>query len=124
LGIRQKNEHVKFVVQQLKDSLFHVPLKNWNQIAIAYEPIWAIGTGLTASCEQAEDMHARIRLSVKEEIGDEVSELLSILYGGSCNEKNAIELFSCENVDGGLIGGASLKNDSFKEIFRALYDLH
>lgn len=124
LGIRQKNEHVKFVVKQLKDSLFHVPSKNWNQIAIAYEPIWAIGTGLTASCEQAEDMHASIRLGVKEEIGDEVSELLSILYGGSCNEKNAKELFSCENVDGGLIGGASLKNDSFKEIFRALYDLH
>ena len=124
IEIREQNEHVQFVVNQLKNSLFHIPTSQWNQIAIAYEPIWAIGTGLTATSEQAEDMHASIRQSVKVEIGEEVAETISILYGGSCNEKNAKELFSCKNVDGGLIGGASLKNESFKVIFQALYDLH
>ncbi len=124
LEIRERNEHLQFVVRQLKNSLFHIPSNNWNQIAIAYEPIWAIGTGLTATTQQAEDMHKFIRHSVEEELGKEVSDSLSILYGGSCNENNAKELFSCENVDGGLIGGASLKNESFKQIFQALYELH
>ena len=122
--IREQNQHVQFVVNQLQNSLFHVHASQWKQIAIAYEPIWAIGTGLTATSEQAEDMHASIRQSIKVEIGKEVAESISILYGGSCNEKNAKELFSCKNVDGGLIGGASLKNESFKVIFQALYDLH
>ena len=79
---------------------------------------------MTASSEEADAMHKRIRQSVKAELGDSISESLSILYGGSCNEKNAKELFACENVDGGLIGGASLKSDTFKEIFQALYGLH
>lgn len=124
LEIRENNEHMQYVVNQLKNSLFHIPSIKWNQITIAYEPIWAIGTGLTASSEQAEAMHASIRQSVKKEIGEKVAENLSILYGGSCNEKNAKEIFSCENVDGGLIGGASLKSESFKEIFQALYELY
>jgi len=124
LEVREQNNHMGFVVNQLKASLFQIPSKNWNKIAIAYEPIWAIGTGLTATSEQAEEMHANIRKSVAEAISDDVATALPILYGGSCNEKNASELFACENVDGGLIGGASLKNDSFKEIFKALYELH
>lgn len=124
LHVREKNEHVQYVVNQLKASLFHISAADWKKIAIAYEPIWAIGTGLTASTEQAEQMHAFIRQSVSEEIGEEVAESLSILYGGSCNENNANELFACENVDGGLIGGASLKSESFLEIFKALYELH
>jgi len=124
LSVREKRTHIEFVINQLKVSLFQIPTSNWSQITIAYEPIWAIGTGLTASSEQAEEMHARIRQSIKEEIGEQVSNSIPILYGGSCNEKNADELFACENVDGGLIGGASLKSESFKEIFNALYDLH
>jgi triosephosphate isomerase len=124
LEVREKNKHVEFVVNQLKASLFHVPITKWSLIAIAYEPIWAIGTGLTANTEQAEEMHACIRQRVKEELGEEVSESIPILYGGSCNEQNAKELFACQNVDGGLIGGASLKNESFREIYRALYELH
>lgn len=124
LEVREKNKHIEFVINQLKESLFHISPTKWNQIAIAYEPIWAIGTGLTASSIQAEEMHAQIRRSVEKEIGKEVAHSLPILYGGSCNEKNANELFACENVDGGLIGGASLKSESFKEIFKALYELH
>jgi triosephosphate isomerase len=124
LEVREQNNHMGFVVNQLKASLFQIPSKNWHKIAVAYEPIWAIGTGLTATSEQAEEMHANIRKSVAEAISDDVATALPILYGGSCNEKNASELFACENVDGGLIGGASLKNDSFKEIFKALYELH
>ena len=123
LEIREKNNHVEFVVNQLKASLFHVSPNAWNQIAIAYEPVWAIGTGLTASTLQAEEMHACIRESVREAFGEEISRSVPILYGGSCNERNAHELFSCENVDGGLIGGASLKSESFKEIVKALYEL-
>lgn len=124
LSVREKHTHIEFVINQLKVSLFQIPTSNWSQIAIAYEPIWAIGTGLTASSEQAEEMHSCIRQSIKEEIGESVSNSIPILYGGSCNEKNADELFACENVDGGLIGGASLKSESFKEIFNALYGLH
>jgi triosephosphate isomerase len=124
LEVRNNKEHMQYVFKQLKSSLLHIPEANWYQIVIAYEPIWAIGTGLTASSEQAEEMHAFIRQCVKKEIGEQVSQLLPILYGGSCNEKNANELFKCENIDGGLIGGASLKSDSFRGIFKALYELH
>jgi triosephosphate isomerase len=124
LEVREKNEHFEFVLNQLKASLLHVSDDCWNQVAIAYEPIWAIGTGRTASTEQADEMHLYIRKSIEKEIGLEVSKSLPILYGGSCNEKNANELFSCDNVDGGLIGGASLKCESFKEIFNALYELY
>ena len=90
----------------------------WNAI-IAYEPVWAIGTGKTATSAQAEEMHAEIRSWIEEAYSDEVAESVSILYGGSCNAINARELFACPNVDGGLIGGASLKAKSFLPIINA-----
>ena len=124
MDVRQRNEHFEFVLNQLKSSLFHVSSKYWDQITIAYEPIWAIGSGLTATVQQAEEMHLYIRQSVYQAFGEEVSDSLSILYGGSCNEMNANNLFACKNVDGGLIGGASLNSESFKKIFKALYELH
>jgi triosephosphate isomerase (TIM) len=89
-------------------------------VVIAYEPVWAIGTGVTATPEQAQEMHAWIRKLVAEKYGDEVADETTILYGGSCNEKNAAELFSQPDVDGGLIGGASLKVDSFMGIIKAI----
>ena len=110
---------MSYVKQQLKDSLFHLSEDEVKNCIIAYEPIWAIGTGKTASVEQAEDMHASIRSWVKEQYGTLVSEELSILYGGSCNAKNAKELFSCPNVDGGLIGGASLDHEAFVSIAKS-----
>lgn len=116
LEIRDANTHVDFVVNQLKESLFHLSADDIHKCAIAYEPIWAIGTGRTASTEQAEEMHAAIRKSISEKYSSEVAESISILYGGSCNEKNAKELFACPNVDGGLIGGASLKSETFNKI--------
>lgn len=124
LEVRQNNNHVDFVINQLEESLFHLDSDNIRQVAIAYEPIWAIGTGLTASTAQAEEMHLEIRKSIANHYNQEVADSISILYGGSCNEKNAAELFACSNVDGGLIGGASLKANSFKEIANALYGLH
>jgi triosephosphate isomerase len=116
LEIRDANTHIDFVVNQLKESLFHLSADEIQKCAIAYEPIWAIGTGRTASTEQAEEMHAAIRNAISEKYTFEVAESISILYGGSCNEKNAKELFACPNVDGGLIGGASLKSETFNKI--------
>ncbi len=113
LSIREAGNHVDFVVNQLKESLFHLAEEDFSKLVIAYEPIWAIGTGVTASSAQAEDMHREIRNAIETKYGASVAENCSILYGGSCNEKNAAELFACPNVDGGLIGGASLKNESF-----------
>ena len=85
------------------------------QVVVAYEPVWAIGTGLTATAEQAQEIHAEIRKVLAEKFG-ELAEEISILYGGSCNPTNAQELFACPDIDGGLIGGAALKADSFKAI--------
>lgn len=124
LEVRQSNNHAAFVINQLMESLFHLDANNLRNLAVAYEPIWAIGTGLTASTAQAEEMHLEIRKSISAHYNQEVADSISILYGGSCNEKNAAELFACPNVDGGLIGGASLKANSFKEIAKALYGLH
>ncbi len=116
LSIREMNAQGYYVEQQLIESLFH--LSNWaiENIVIAYEPIWAIGTGKTASSEQAEAMHAAIRGFIEKQYGKNTAEKISILYGGSCNASNASELFACENVDGGLIGGAALKANDFLQI--------
>ena len=120
LETRDAEKHIQFVVNQLHASLFHLDEKQILLSAIAYEPIWAIGTGRTASTEQAEEMHAAIRESLSYVYGSTVANQVSILYGGSCNAKNAAELFACPNVDGGLIGGASLQSDTFNLIAKAL----
>jgi triosephosphate isomerase len=120
LVTRDAENHIQFVVNQLHASLFHLDQTQILLSAIAYEPIWAIGTGRTASTEQAEEMHAAIRESLGHVYGASVANEVSILYGGSCNAKNAAELFACPNVDGGLIGGASLQSETFNLIAKAL----
>lgn len=119
LEVRESSNELVYVKQQLIDSLFHLTATEISKCIIAYEPIWAIGTGKTASIEQAEEMHAAIRSWVLEAYGAEVAENISILYGGSCNAKNAKDLFSCSNVDGGLIGGASLESEAFLSIAKS-----
>lgn len=119
LAQREAGEHFKVVEEQIQKALFHLPELAWNNIVLAYEPVWAIGTGLTATPEQAEEMHAHIRKVVENKYGKQVAEDVSILYGGSCNAKNAASLFAQPDVDGGLIGGASLKADEFKVIIAA-----
>lgn len=113
LEIRETNKELTYVKQQLVDSLFHLSAEDMVKCIVAYEPVWAIGTGKTASVEQAESMHKSIRSWIAEHYSKELSEEISILYGGSCNASNAKELFACENVDGGLIGGAALQLDAF-----------
>lgn len=113
---RESGNELNFVKQQLIDSLFHLDETNIKKCVIAYEPVWAIGTGKTATIQQAEDMHKSIRTWISERYNSEVSDSISILYGGSCNASNAKELFACPNVDGGLIGGAALDADSFLQI--------
>lgn len=119
LEIREAGTEFNYVKNQLEASLFHVSAEQIKNGIIAYEPVWAIGTGKTATSAQAEEMHAQIRLWLTDKYGADIAQTVSILYGGSCNEKNANELFSCPNVDGGLIGGASLKSASFLEIINA-----
>jgi triosephosphate isomerase len=119
LEIRDANTHESFVINQLNSSLFHLSSEELKNITIAYEPIWAIGTGRTASSQQAEEMHACIRKSIEDKYSQEVADSISILYGGSCNASNANEMFACPNVDGGLIGGASLKAQDFYAISTA-----
>lgn len=116
LNIREEGEELNFVKQQLVDSLFHLDETKLKKCVIAYEPVWAIGTGKTASIQQAEDMHKSIRSWVEECYGLEAANSISVLYGGSCNAANAKDLFACPNVDGGLIGGAALDADSFLQI--------
>lgn len=116
LSIREKGEENSFVRNQLEESLFHLSNDQIKDCIIAYEPVWAIGTGMTASVDQAEAMHMAIRSWIVEKYGQATANAISILYGGSCNASNAPELFACPNVDGGLIGGAALKADSFEAI--------
>ncbi|MES2799284.1 MAG: triose-phosphate isomerase [Bacteroidota bacterium] len=116
LEIRESGKHLDFVKEQLEASLFHISESEIRKVIIAYEPIWAIGTGRTASAAQAEEMHKGIRTLVEKKYGAKIAEEISILYGGSCNTSNAKELFSCPNVDGGLIGGAALEASSFLAI--------
>ncbi|MDA9881323.1 MAG: triose-phosphate isomerase [Crocinitomicaceae bacterium] len=119
LMIREAGEELDFVKMQLEESLFHLSKDEMLDRIIAYEPVWAIGTGKTASAEQAESMHRAIRTWLHEKYDEETAQSVSLLYGGSCNHENARELFSCPNVDGGLIGGASLKSEVFCEIIKS-----
>ena len=116
---RQKENHFNIVENQLRDGLFHIKGDDWDQIILAYEPVWAIGTGETASPDQAQEMHAFIRETVLEKFGIDVAEKVQILYGGSVKPDNAREIFSKPDVDGGLIGGASLKAADFAAIVKA-----
>jgi len=118
LETREGADFLGHVAQQLTESLFHLSAEEFGKVVIAYEPIWAIGTGLTASSEQAQEMHAHIRSFLITTFG-EVANDTQILYGGSMNAANAQVLLACEDVDGGLIGGASLKVAEFEFIYNA-----
>jgi len=120
LTIREKGGQNNFVQEQLERSLFHLSPIEIKSIIIAYEPIWAIGTGKTASTEQAQEMHRHIRKVLTNKYGTETADEISILYGGSVKANNAKEIFSCPDVDGGLVGGASIVANDFIQIIKAL----
>lgn len=113
---RNANTHLEKIRAQLKDALFQLSPNDFGKIIIAYEPVWAIGTGLTATSYQAQGVHDFIRTEINKKYGKGISENTTILYGGSCNAQNAKELFACVDIDGGLIGGASLKASDFTAI--------
>ncbi|MAB47854.1 MAG: triose-phosphate isomerase [Flavobacteriaceae bacterium] len=119
LSDRKAGNEETVVESQIKNALFHLGADAFKHIVLAYEPVWAIGTGETASPEQAQDMHAFIRKTLAEKYGNDVAESVSILYGGSVKPNNAKEIFSKPDVDGGLIGGASLKAEDFFAIVNA-----
>ena len=116
---REAGKQNKVVGAQLEGSLFDLTKEQFSNIVLAYEPVWAIGTGKTATAEQAEEMHAFIRKTIENKFGAEAAENVSILYGGSCKPSNAREIFSKPDVDGGLIGGAALKAADFEAIIDA-----
>lgn len=116
---RKAGNHFKVVESQLKNGLFDLPAEAWQHLVLAYEPVWAIGTGETASPEQAQEMHAFIRKTITEAYDASIADEVSILYGGSVKPSNAREIFSKPDVDGGLIGGAALVADDFIDIIRA-----
>jgi triosephosphate isomerase len=120
LPIREVNQQNSFVSRQLEESLFQLSSEQIVKVVIAYEPIWAIGTGKTASSQQAQEMHAFIRSELEKKYGNEVAQSISILYGGSVKASNAKEIFSQPDVDGGLVGGASLIAEEFIAIIKAL----
>ncbi len=120
LADRQSGNHFNIVESQLKEGLFHISESDWGSVVLAYEPVWAIGTGETASPEQAQEMHAFIRTLLRNNIGNKIAEETSILYGGSVKPDNAQEIFSKPDVDGGLIGGAALKANDFLEIVNGM----
>ena len=117
---RKTDNHLLEVGSQLKNSILHIAAEDWKNVVLAYEPVWAIGTGETASPEQAQEMHAFIRNVVAKKYTQEIADNLSILYGGSVKPANAQEIFSKPDVDGGLIGGASLKASDFSAIIKAI----
>lgn len=121
LSVREEGVQNAFVEKQLQESLFHLSAEELSKVVIAYEPIWAIGTGRTASSEQAQDMHQHLRSVLASKYGDAIADGISILYGGSVKGANAKELFSKPDVDGGLVGGASLVADDFSLIIEALH---
>ena len=116
---REAEKHFDVVKTQIEEGLFNLSAEDFGKIILAYEPVWAIGTGKTATADQAEEIHAYIRGVIADKYGKEVAENTSILYGGSCKPSNAKELFAKPDVDGGLIGGASLKCDDFMGIVKA-----
>lgn len=119
LADRKSGNHENVVESQIRNALFHLEASAFKNIVLAYEPVWAIGTGETASPEQAQDMHAFIRKTLNDKYGNEVADAVSILYGGSVKPGNAQEIFSKPDVDGGLIGGAALNADDFFAIVNA-----
>lgn len=116
---RENGTYLDVVKKQIEDALFDMSAADFSKLILAYEPVWAIGTGKTATDDQAEEMHAHIRKVIADKYGKEVAENTSILYGGSCKPSNAPQLFAKPNVDGGLIGGASLDAESFMGIVKA-----
>ena len=120
LSDRQNGQHFNVVENQLQEGLFHLKNSDWDHIVLAYEPVWAIGTGETASPEQAQEMHKFIRETVEKKYGNTISNRVSILYGGSVKADNAKEIFSKPDVDGGLIGGAALKATDFAIIVNSI----
>lgn len=120
LSVREKKEENLYVEKQLQESLFHLPADKLQNFIIAYEPIWAIGTGKTASTGEAQSMHAHIRSVMAKKYGDEIANSISILYGGSVKGANAKEIFNQPDVDGGLVGGASLNASEFEIIIKSL----
>jgi triosephosphate isomerase len=119
LEIREAGNHEALVKQQVEESLFHLSVDQMKKVVIAYEPVWAIGTGKTATAQQAQDMHDIIRQHLHSKFGSLANDI-TILYGGSVKADNAKELFRCPDVDGGLVGGASLKSREFVEIVKAI----
>ena len=117
---RKSGNHFSVVESQIANALFHLEADAWKSIVLAYEPVWAIGTGETASAEQAQEMHAFIRSIVEKKYNKEVADEVSILYGGSVKPANAVEIFSKPDVDGGLIGGEALNADDFTGIIKAI----
>ena len=122
LEVRENGLYLEYVENQIHDSLFHLHDDDFKKIVIAYEPIWAIGTGKTASSKQAQEMHAHIRKYITNRFGNEIASEITILYGGSVKADNAEEIFASPDVDGGLIGGASLKSRDFTEIVKGVKD--
>ncbi len=119
LAERENGTFNEVVARQVEEGLFNLSAEDFSKIILAYEPVWAIGTGKTATADQAEDMHAHIRATIAGKYGKEIADNTSILYGGSCKPPNAAELFAKPDVDGGLIGGASLKCADFMGIVKA-----
>lgn len=120
LDERNNGSYFQVLKSQLEEGLFSLSAEDFGKVVIAYEPVWAIGTGLTASPEQAQDIHAYIRAEIEAKYGFDRADDTTLLYGGSCNAKNAPELFAQHDIDGGLIGGASLKSRDFTDIVKAL----
>ena len=119
LQVREANVYKEFIMKQVEESLFDLPAQELEKVVIAYEPIWAIGTGKTATAQQAQEVHHLIRSRVAKDFGEKTANSLSIIYGGSMKPENARELLAQKDIDGGLIGGASLNAESFAEISNA-----
>ena len=117
---RENNKHFDVIKEQISETVLKLNKDEFKKVIIAYEPVWAIGTGKTATPDQAQEIHEFIRTKIKENFDENIANNTSILYGGSCKPSNAKEIFSKKDVDGGLIGGAALKSDDFSKIIEAL----